>query len=472
VRFLRRRRPATGAVRAAEYTERTPWADAAEIARVAQTLARRRSWAQLWTLACSVPVLDGVRAVRHIDPRRWSPPDPAGRELAARMADTDVGTVARVAEAARRRATTTHRIRIADASRMSFAARHPAVAVEGYEPPGLSRISVLDERGVWTDVHLGEEPHFAVGCLGPADVLAVRGTGPAAELVRYTDRDATVLGNGGGFAGARPAAVAQGFVVGLPMVTGGLACGFDVPLHHIDLGWLGETRTEVLAVDPPGTRVAFGGGRIVVLDWRMQALIAEARPPRGDVRSLVFTAPDVLVTAGSEGGLCRWELLADGVMRGVEATAPRMSSLFAVPAWRVVGGRVDSDATHAFYDPETLLPVAFPRLWADQGLGRQFVHALGASPDGNLVVVSGQLWADLPGPMRSMEPGTVVHDLRHPLSWATRPAASISPADLNPLAAAVDGVGEGSLTPRHRLSAHEREVLALVQATAAYRNGG
>jgi hypothetical protein len=470
VRFLRRPRRGAGVTGAAEYTERTPFADAAEITRVAQTLARRRSWPELWELVCAVPVLDGVRAVRQIDLRRWWPPDPPGRELAARMADVDVTMVARVAETASREATATHRVPVGDASRMSFAARHAAVAVEGYEPPGLSRISVLDGQGEWVDIHLGDEPHFTLACLGPADVLAVRGTGTGAELVRYTDRGATVLGNGGGFAGARPVAVAQGFVVGLPLVTGGLVCGFDVPLHHVDLRWLGEVRTDVVAVDPTGTRVAFGGGRIAVLDWLMQSLIAEVRPPRGAVRSLVFTAPDVLVTAGSEGGLCRWELRADGEMHGVEVTAPRMSSLFAVPAWRVVGGRVDSDGTHAFYDSQTLLPVDFPRLWGDHGLGRQFVQALGAAPDGDLVVVSGHLWADLPGPMRSTDPGTVVHDLRHPLSWVTRPPASVSPTDLPALAAAVNGVGEGSLTAHHPVSDDERKILALVHAIAAYRN--
>lgn len=447
--------------RSATGPERTAWGEADEIERAAAVLARRRRWPELWSLACAAPVLDGVRAARLLDLRRWSPPDAAGTQLAARMAAVDVDTVGRVSATAVRQATSLHPVVITDAARVSFAARHAAVAHDGYRPPGESRIAVLDDRGEWADAYVGPEDHFAVGCLGPDDVLAVRDGAAQTELVRYTAGTTTVLARAALLGGARPVPVAHGFVVGLRFVPSALVCGFDVELHQVDLSPLGDIRTDIVAVDPTGTRVAFGGGRLVVLDWRLRSVIAEGRPPRGGVQSLTFAGPDVVITA-SDDGLCRWQLGAGDAER-TEAPAPGLGSLFAIPAWRMIGGRVRGEARHAFHDVDTLRPVGLPRPLAERGIGPQYIQAMSASADGTRVLVAGYLSTG------STEYTTAVHDLRHPLSWITRPIAAAAPADLHPLAAAVDGIGEGSLTPRYPLSAEERDVLGLVHAVAAYR---
>ncbi|MFE2636556.1 hypothetical protein ACFXKF_17570 [Streptomyces scopuliridis] len=440
---------------------RLPWGTSKEIDRAAARLARTRAWPALWALTCSVPVADAVRAARRLRLGRWSPADQYGRALAERLAAQDPRTADRVTEDAWNDASRVFPAAIARARQVSFAPGGGAMALlmspegEGEE----ERLALADVPGPGLSrVYSGTLHHESVGCLGPRDLIALRSTGtPGTELVRYTAWTTQILADGTELTGGRAVATAHGFVVGLrtaPVALAGTPAG---PVARTDLSTFGLGRGDLLAAGPTGGRLAFGDrARLVVTDARLSAVLAGSALPgsHGDILALAFAGPRRLITSGADGGLWMWEPAAGRLLPVARTDAPRLSELFSVAAWRVVGGWAEEEGRPYFYDSTDLSAVPVPAALTG---ARQWVTA---SPDGRYIVRSGRSRGDASPRQRSAD-STTVHDLRHPSAALRLPLAALTPDDLRALGAVLQAPPPGP-APARRL------LLELVRDCAAY----
>lgn len=405
------------------------WSNLTDIDRRGRELASARDWEGLWRLVLDVPVAGGVRLARRLG--RWTPPRPEQRALLDRLLAAEERLVAKIADLAANEVCTLHPRHLSDSRWVSFAFGVQAMALCTYERPGTTRVSMLRPDGTWNEVYAGELEHDAIGCVDAENVIAVRDD-PVHEaaLVHYTQDGVRAVATGVGMRGARLAATAEGFVAGLPLGSTVITAGRDLPVGGIELGRFG-VGADRLAVDPAGRRVAFGGDGLVITDARMEQVIARnAEPvPHGGAYEVAFTGSGDLVAVGPHGGLSRWRATPGGDLT-VEATgaSPRMSRLFSIPAWGVIGGHDPGDGVHRFYDPGTLRPVEQPRAFTMARYDSRWVQAVAASADGRLVAVGGQLLADAPD--RSLDLVMAVYDLRHPLAPALLPIAALDAGDL------------------------------------------
>ncbi|MBT2482770.1 tetratricopeptide repeat protein [Streptomyces sp. ISL-94] len=422
--------------------DRLPWGTPAEIDEAAEHLVRAADPEGLWGLMRRIPVTDAIRIAHRHPPEHWAPPeDGPGRRLAARLTSRRhrpqaAGRTARAA-AARAVWRLPHRDGPVAPDRVSFAPGAPVMTWETYRPRGArpggahaTRIDVYDVSSrsrLWSADHHGVDNH-AVSCLGPDAVLALRtgGHGAAPELVLYRPGRAEVLAQGPGLTGARTFATARGFVVLLRREPVALVGTVGRPLELIDLYDLGLERCTVHAVDPSGHRLLLAGDRSAILtDAGLEPVTAPgwwAVPEEhGTVEAAVFLSPDEFVTAASTGGVYFFQQESDRPMvTGWNAPGPRLEQLFAVPGWRVVGGRAPGGQATYFHDAVGLAPVPQPRPL--DGPSRGAPHLVTAPPGGRHVLH-----------------GSALHDLGDPLSFAGRPLASLTAADRAALGAYLDG---------------------------------
>lgn len=424
--------------------DRLPWGTAAEIDAEAERLVRAADRAGLWDLMRRIPVTDSIRLAHHHRPEHWAPPaDGPGGPLAARLTSRRHRPQAaeRTARAAAGRAVwqLPRRGGPVAPDRVSFAPGAPVMTRETYLPPSrgrsryecATRIDVYDlvsRSRLWSADHVrvGTE---AVTCLGPDAVLALRADlWPVPELVLYRPGRAEVLAGGPDLlVGARTFATARGFVVLPRSEPVALVGAVGRPLERIDLRDLGLERCTVHAVDPSGDRLLLAGGRRVILtDAGLAPLIAhglwEVPDQHGTVEAAAFLSPDEFVTAASSGGvyLCQQES-GHPMVTAWNTAGPRLEDLFAVPGWRVVGGRPRGEGTAtSFHDAVGLTAVPQPRPLTVPSRGGP--HTVTAAPGGRHVVH-----------------GYAVHDLGDPLSFAGRPLASLTAADRAALNAYLDG---------------------------------
>ncbi|MCX5613504.1 MULTISPECIES: ATP-binding protein [unclassified Streptomyces] len=428
--YLRERRAA----------DRLPWSTPAEMDEAAEQLVRAADPAGLWDLMRAVPVTDAIRIAHRHPAEHWAPTeDGPGRRLAARLTSRRHRPQAaeRVARSAAARAVwrLPHRDGPVAPDRVSFAPGAPVMTWETYRP---SRGRPRDEHTTRIDVYdlasrsrLWSADHLRVGtdavtCLGPDAVLALRtDLWFAPELVLYRPGRAEVLASGPDLVGARTFATARGFVVLLRSEPAALVGAVGRPLERIDLRDLGLERCTVHAVDPSGHRLLLAGDRRVILtDEGLEPLSARGwwgvPEQHGTVRAAAFLSPDEFVTAASTGGLYLFQQESDQTMVTAWNTSGRsLEHLFAVPGWRVVGGRARGDETTYFSDSVGLAPGPEPRPLA--GPSRRAPRLVTAPPGGRHVLH-----------------GSAVHDLGDPLSFAGRPPASLTAADRAALNAYLD----------------------------------
>ncbi|RPE35615.1 ATP-binding protein [Kitasatospora cineracea] len=431
---------------------RLPWGPAGEIDAEARRLTEAGDDAGLWALALSVPVADGARLARALA-GRWQPPGPAARALAERLAAADPAVPARRSPAAPDRELP---VLGGSADGVGFAHGRPALAVNGLQPDGRWALRGFDAgSGRLRVLHRGAGPYGweAVACLGPRRVVAVLDLPePPHQVLALLDGGAgEQLAEGNALRGARVAATADGYVVGLARMRGILVGTGGEPPVAVDLAGTGLSRCDRLAVDQTGTRVALTDGRRTVLVGLPEGR-AIAAAETGGAAEAVLLGPDLLVTAGAGGGLRRWERHGGQLRETGAVDTPVLHPLFAVPSWRVVGGWA-LGRPH-FHDTGTLDPVPEPPLTA--GLSEP-VTAWKASADGRYVVHGGSPVGAGPG----SAPRTLLHDLHHPAAWLARPAAAVTADDL-PVLAALAGRAERRLRP----------LLGLLHDVAAHRLAG
>ncbi|MCX5214379.1 hypothetical protein OG689_34835 [Kitasatospora sp. NBC_00240] len=407
---------------------RIPWGTAEDIDREARRLTAAEDPAALWALVLSVPPAHGVRLARALL-HHLPPQDAAVRSLAERLAAAEPPVVPSPdAVGAPRTALPTY---YGDGEGISFAHGRPALTLRGTQSDGAWGISALDlTSGRLRRLHRGDRNEWmSVACLGPRHAVALRG------LPHPPDLELVVLGRGreqrvawgDALRNARVLATAGGFVVGLGLMRAVLVgTGLDV-LESIPMADTGLRRCDRLAVDPTGTRIALADGyRIVVAELPEARVIATVEAD--DALDPVFLGPDRLFTAGANGGLRRWELRGGELVPAGEVATPILEYLFAVPAWRVVGGW--AFARPHFFDSQTLRPVPEPP--ATSGFQAPTM-TWKPSTDGRFVVHGG--WHPQPEAEEGLR--TVHYDLRHPLAWLDRPAAAVTLADLPALEEAV-----------------------------------
>ncbi|GGV34375.1 hypothetical protein GCM10010495_59110 [Kitasatospora herbaricolor] len=400
---------------------RIPWGTAEEIDREARRLTAAGDGAALWTLALSVPLADGIRLARALL-QHLPPPGAAARSLAERLAAAQPPAFpSPAAVAAPRTALPTY---YGDGEGISFAHGRPALTLRGIQADGSWGISALDlTSGRLRRLHRGDRHEWmSVACLGPRLAVGLRGLPhpPDLELVLLGRGREQRLAWGDALRGARVAATAGGYVVGLGLMRSVLVGeGGDFPVS-VPLADTGLRRCDRLAVDPTGTRIALADGHRIVVAALPGARVIAAADSAGALEP-VFLGPDRLFTAGANGGLRRWELHGDELLPAGEVATPILEQLFAVPAWRVVGGW--ALARPHFFDPWTLRPVPEPPATA---AFQEPTMTWKPSTDGRFVAHGG--WP--PQSEAQDGPRTVHHDLHHPLAWLARPAAAITPADL------------------------------------------
>ncbi|MFJ6352898.1 hypothetical protein ACIQKB_26060 [Streptomyces sp. NPDC092046] len=444
--------------------DRLPWGGPAEIDAEAERLVRAADPRGLWDLLRAVPAPDAVRIAHRHGPDHWAPPeDGPARSAALRLAARSrrPHAVDRAARAAAARAVwrLPRTGALGAPERVSFApGQQPVMAWETYRPgkerrrgEHATRIDVYDLAGrslLWSADHVrtGTDP---VACLGPDAVLAVR-TGRLwgqIELVLYRPGGRMeVLSSDPTLMEARIFATAGGFVI-LPWgASVALVAEPGRPVREVRLVDLGLVQNcTTYAVDPTGQRVLLAGGeRVVLTDAGLEPLSARSwwRVPEGhgEVDAAVFLSPDEVVTSASTGGVWLFEQEADRTLVTAMSDSPRMDHLFAVPAWRVLGGGAAGEETVHTFDAVDLAPVPTPRPLA--GTSGRRPRTVTASPGGRYVVH-----------------GDEVHDLGLPLSFAGRPVASLTPADRAALGTFLDG---GAAAP-----AAVRELLGLVRDLAS-----
>ncbi|GHE26747.1 hypothetical protein GCM10018781_79160 [Kitasatospora indigofera] len=403
------------------HAPRIPWGTAEDIDREAQRLTTAGDPAGLWTLVLSVPLTDGIRLARALL-HRLPPPDVATRSLAERLAAAEPPTVPPPGSvAAPRTALPAH---YGTGEGLSFAHGRPALTLHGVQPDGTWALRAVDlGSGRVRRLHRGDRYQWlSVACLGPRRAVGLRTLPhpPDLELALLDRGREERLAWGDALRGARLAATAEGYVVGLRAMRAVLVgTGGDAPVP-VPMDGTGLRRCDRLAVDPAGTRIALTDGhRIVLAALPGAAVIADAGA--AGAAELLLLGPDRLLTAGANGGLRRWELRGRELSPTGEVAAPVLEHLFAVPAWRVVGGWA-FDRPY-FFDSQTLEPVPEPP--ATSGF-QDRTMTWKVSPDGRFVAHGG--WPPQSGPEE--EPRTVCHDLQHPSAWLARPAAAVTAADL------------------------------------------
>jgi hypothetical protein len=430
--------------------ERIAWADSDRIGRQAHRYLQGGYRDALRRLILAVPLLDGVRLAGWL--ARADPTGQMNDRLLDRLAATDEELVFRVAATAERDSRTSHDRIATSAQWLSFGFGDPVLTLNAYEDPGLTRISMLRD-GSWSDIHLSELHHYAVTCVDADNVVVVRDEPDHGRaLVYYAGGRERPVVQGSAVTGMQPAATAAGFVAGSALQPAAMAAGPDLPPGIVDLAPFGLLDACRLAVDPSGERVAFGSHeQIAVTDARLERLVARSvvPVPHGPVRGLAFTTTDEIVVSGAQGGLSRWRISPHGALvLETVGEAPRLSDLFSVPAWGVVGGHFGGEGEHRFFDPVSLAPVDPPRPFLDARYNPRLVHTVAASADGRLAAVGGYLTPDRTYSL-------VVHDFHHPLARVLRPVASLGESDLAEISqAAVDTA---------RRTAEERQVLALLR---------
>ncbi|GLW75424.1 hypothetical protein Kpho02_77210 [Kitasatospora phosalacinea] len=426
--------------RRSRLAPRIPWGTPEEIDEEARRLTAAGDDAALWALALAVPVADGARLARALTDRGL-PAEPAARALAERLAAAGRSGPARPA----------HRelpVVSTSGHGLHFAHGRPVLAVDGLQKNGSWALRTFDlTTGRPKVLHRGGPNEWSsLACPGPGLVVAVRELPgpPHARLLRLDGRSEEQLASGNALNGARVAATADGYVVGLTMMRAVLVGTDGDPPVPVDLGGTGLWRCDRLAVDPTGTRIALVDGRRTVLLDLPDGRVVAAADTEGDVHA-VFLGPDLLVTAGSNGGLRRWELHGGRLRQSAAVGTPTLQPLFAVPAWRVVGGWA-LGRPH-FHDAETLDPVPEPPATAAL---LDVTTAWQSSADGRYVVHGGS--GSWPGSR------TLLHDLHHPVAWLARPAAAVTAADLPVLAALAA-----------RAERRHRPLLRLLHDLAAHR---
>lgn len=449
LQYLRQRRGA----------DRPAWGTPVEIDAEAARLVRAEDRAGLWDLMRSVPVADAVRLAHRHRRRDWSPPEGGpGRAAAARLAERRPRP--RAAERAARAAAglavwrLPHTGGLGAAERVSFApAQQPVMAWETYLASGVggrgghaTRIEVYDlatRSPLWSADHLrvGNAP---VACLAADAVAAVRGArGDVPELVLYRPGRTEVLARGPGIASAELLPTVNGFVAVPSLLPVALVLDRGRPVREVRLTDLGMDRgLTALAVDPTGNRLLLASHeRLVQTDAELVPLSSrgwqQVPEQHGTVEAAVFVSADEVVTAASTGGVYLFQQESgDALITAWSPGGPELDHLFAVPGWRLVGGRAAFGRTAHAFDSVGLAPVPLPGPLA--GTSVRTPSSVTASPGGRYLVV-----------------GDAVHDLGHPLSFPGRPVASLTPAEL----AALSGyLGEGPAP-----AAAVRELLELVR---------
>lgn len=402
------------------------WSEIKDVDRRGRKHAKARDWEGLWRLILDAPVADAVRLARRL--RGWSPPRPAERELLDRLLAVDEQLAARVADLAAAEVRTVHHRILADPGQVSFGFGTGAMAHMSSEPPGITRVSTLLPDGRWGDIYVGELEHGAIGCVDTENIIASREDPQYGDvLVHYTPGRVRAISAGPGAHAGRIAATRAGFVAGLPTVAAVVAAGPDLPAGAFAMGKVGVIGTHRFAVDPTGSRVAFGGGKgVVVTDAEMEYVVARTSEPmpHGNAYEPAFTGWGDVIVTGTKGGLSRWSVTEDGrLVLQATAESPYMGALFSIPAWNVIGGRVHGQGRHYFYDPRTLARVGEPAAFVQGRYEPTFVHAIAASADGRMVAVGGQLlvYSD-----DSVDFVMVTYNLDHPLAPALLPLSTLA----------------------------------------------
>ncbi|MFE4373432.1 hypothetical protein ACFRMN_35395 [Streptomyces sp. NPDC056835] len=416
----------------------------------AKRLAGLRDWPAYWELVCAAPLADAVRLVRRMPRRGWSPASLSDRELLPWLRATSPrGAGALIAGAA------------AGATRplpedfVLYSAAYGAFAhgggvlavahvVDGPDGPDGGTAETIEtlevDSGLRTVLYRGPVCHASFACLGTDDVVAVRrptGRRAEAELVRHGPGGTRVLAQGDRLTGLRVAATVGGCVVGLALVPAAFVLGRTGELRQVDLRDWALARGDRMAVTPSGDRMVLcDGHRLIAADSTLTRALAAATVPQGhaEVSDLVFADEDLLVTAGNQGGLMLWRLGGAELEPVARRDTVRLSELFAVPAWGVVGGKAGSEDRVHFFDPaDGLAPVAAPSaVVGDAG----HLKAVAAAPGGRYVAYAGQLDVTAPLRRRSFAWLTRVHDLHHPGALLHRPLAAFGDAERDALARA------------------------------------
>ncbi|MFC9330689.1 hypothetical protein [Kitasatospora sp. NPDC057015] len=431
------------------HADRIPWGTTEDVDREAHRLTTAGDLAGLWALTLAVPLADGIRLARTLL-HRLPTPDATARSLAERLAAAQPPAFPPPAGVAAPR--TALPPYYGSGTGISFAHGRPALTLHGVQSDGAWALNALDlTNGRLKRLHRGDRYEWtSVACLGPRRAVALR------SLPDPPDEELVLLGRGGGqrlawgdaLRGARVAATADGYVVGLRLMRAVLVgTGEDFPVS-IPLADTGLHRCDRIAVDPSGTRIALADGRRIVVAALPEARVVAATEVDGPAEPL-FLGTDGLLTAGANGGLRRWELHDGELSPAGEVATPILESLFSVPAWRVVGGWTFDRPQ--FFDSRTLQPVPEPPATAGfQDLSTTWK----ASADGRFVAHGG--W---PPQSEAQEgPRTVWYDLRHPLAWLARPAAAVTPADLPALEDAA-----------HRADRRLRPLLRLLRDVCVHR---
>jgi tetratricopeptide (TPR) repeat protein len=411
--------------------EPLPWRPYADIIRAGRELARQALWPQLWDLIRAAPITAACELARRL-PRDHS-------DLATRLAAVRIP-----------------RVRPEPGRELPFAFGHPhqvAFAADGtalavqqaMTPPGHGyTMNVHDlSRSRVVELYRGPADHLSFACAGQQEVVALR----------TDDRDALVLYRNGltdplllGVpldTGCAVIATTTGVVIGLGSAPAAYAGDPQERLRHVDLSALGLWRAGILATDGSGTRVAVSdGSTLIVTDSALRRHLGSAAVPEslGTVAEIAFAGPGTLLTAGRRGGLVRWRLDDSGLRADAAVDTPALTGLFAVPAWRMVGGWAFSEGRAYTLDEDTLRWIRRPADLPGRGL-----MALRASADGRYVVYGGHLPPPGGSRWRAPKSRTVIQDLHQPAAWLRRPLASITVAELP----ALDRLLAGPPSPLH-----------------------
>lgn len=477
-----------------EFRFRRPLASAV-LGPEAARLADLRDWPAYWELACAAPLVDAIRLVRRLPRRGWWPASRSDQELLAWLRATSPRRAGALIADVAKDAT-----RLLPADFGLFSAAHCAFAHGGgvlamapvdYAPDGGSTetIETLDlsfglasslassldsasasgpepgpdagpnfgpnfgpnsgpNSGLRRVLYRGPACHSSFACLSATEVVAVRhrpGRGADTELVRHGPGGTRVLAQGSRLTGLRVAATDQGCVAGLALFPVAFTLGHTGRLGQVDLQQWGLSRGHRMAVTPGGDRLVLcDGHRLVATDAALTRALAVSAVPQehAEVSELIFADDDLLVTAGNHGGLMLWRLHGFELEPVARRDTVRLSDLFAVPEWGVIGGKAGSEDRVHFFDPaDGLAPVAAPTAIVGDA-GR--LKAVMTAPGGRYVVYSGQLDVTAPLRRRSFDWLTRVHDLHHPGAILQHPLATLADPQLDALSRAT------AATPRQR----------------------
>lgn len=425
----------------------------------AARLAQLRDWPAYWELVCAAPLADAIRLVRRLPRRGWLPASRSDQEVLAWLRETSPRRAgALIADAA------------ADATRLlpedfgllpharyAFARGGGVLAIaptdDERDGGGTETLQTLDltsglgagpdfspDLGPRTVLYRGPVCQESFACLGATDVVAVRRRpvrGAETELVRHGPGGTTVLARGDRLAGLRVAATVHGCVAGHGLFPVAFTLGATGRLRQVDLTQWALTRGNKMAVTPGGDRLVLcDGQRLVATDATLTRALAAASVPQehGEVSELIFADDDLLVTAGNHGGLMLWRLDGFDLEPVAWRDTVRLSELFAVPQWGVVGGKAASEGRVHFFDPaDGLAPVAAPTAVVGSA---DRLRAVVTAPGGRYVVYSGQLDVTAPPGRRSFALLTRVHDLHHPGAILQHPLATVADPQLDALSRA------------------------------------